>query len=446
MHITRGTVFAGICLVLPWGDIQQVHAAPVPGVAWTKQIGTVNYDASDSVAVDAAGNVYISGSTDGDLGGTNAGEWDAFLTKFDPAGNELWTRQIGSMQYDFGQSVALDAAGNAYISGSTSGNLGGTNSGNRDAFLAKFDPAGNELWTIQIGSTEWDRSQSVAVDAAGNAYISGSTKGDLGGTNAGGQDTFLAKFDPDGNELWTTQIGSTRYDECNAVAVDAAGNAYISGFTDGDLGGPNVGYVNAFLTKLDPAGNELWSTQIGTTSRDESNAVAVDAAGNLYISGITYGDLGAANAGYGGLFPTTDAFLTKFDPTGNELWSRQIGTTSYDECNAVAVDAAGNAYISGSTGGDLGGPNAGSADAYLIKFDPYGNELWSTQIGTTSSDYGASVAVDAAGHAYISGATSGYLDGTNMGDSDAFLIKFEIPEPASVAPLVLSLPVLLRCR
>ncbi len=295
-------------------------------------------------------------------------------------------------------------------------------------------------WSRQIGTSSSDYSYSVAVDASGNAYISGHTKGSLGGTNAGYYDAFLSKFDASGAELWRRQIGTSSSDFSYSVAVDAAGNAYISGYTRGSLGGTNAGNYDAFLSKFDASGAELWRRQIGTSSSDYSYSVAVDAAGNPYISGYTYGSLGGTNAG------SADAFLSKFDASGNELWRRQIGTSSGDISWSVAVDAAGNAYISGYTRGSLGGTNAGNYDAFLSKFDASGNELWSEQIGTSSYDYSFAVAVDAAGNAYISGRTEGSLGGPNAGGNDAFLVKYEVPEPATLSLLAMGGLALLRRR
>jgi hypothetical protein len=409
-------------------------------VAWIAQIGTADGDGSYSVAVDASGNAYISGWTYGNLGGTSAGGGDAFLTKFDASGKELWRQQIGTADNDGSRSVAVDGSGNTYISGWTSGDFGGPNAGDHDAFLAKYDTSGNELWSQQIGTASDDSSYSVAVDAAGSVYMTGRTDGSLSGPNAGGEDIFLTKFDTSGNVLWRQQIGTAGADRSYSVAVDGSGSVYISGYTEGDLGGTNAGSYDAFLTKLDASGNVLWSQQIGTAHTDFSSSVAVDASGSSYISGGTSGDLGGANAG------GADAFLTKFDTSGNELWSQQIGSASDDSSYSVALDAAGNAYISGTTEGDLDGTSVGGRDAFLTKFDPLGNELWSQQIGSASDDISYSVAVDGSGNAYISGDTQGNLGGTNAGYYDAFLMKFEVPEPATMSLLVIGAIGLLRRR
>ncbi len=396
-----------------------LQAAETPyTVEWIRQLGTWRSDYSYGVAADAAGNAYISGYTYGNLGGPNAGSWDAFLRKYDPEGNALWTRQLGTSGSDYGVGVAVDVLGNTYITGDSNGSLGGPNAGYTDAFLSKYDADGNALWTRQLGTMDYDYSLGVAVDAAGNAYISGYTDGNLGGPNAGGADAFLSKYDAEGNVLWTRQLGSAGDDHSHAVAVDALGNAYISGHTDANLWGPNAGGTDAFLSKYDADGNALWTRQLGTADDDWSYGVAVDAAGNAYISGYTDGNLGGPNAG------GTDAFLSKYDADGNAVWTRQLGTTSDDHSHGVALDAAGNAYISGHTWGSLDGLNAGFDDAFLSKYDANGNLLWTEQLGTVNSDRCFSVALDGLGNAYISGDTDGNFGGPNAGYEDAFLAKF----------------------
>ena len=388
-------------------------------VAWTAQIGTSSEDGSYSVAVDGSGNTYISGYTDGVLGSSSAGGRDAFLTKFDSSGSEVWTSQIGTQNLDYSYSVAVDGSGNAYISGYTSGVIGSSSAGGYDAFLTKFDSSGNEVWSSQIGSSSGDFSFSVAVDGSGNVYISGSTSGVLGSSYKGNDDAFLTKFDSSGSELWTQQIGTLNWDYSFSVAVDGSGNSYISGWTEGVLGDSSAGGRDAFLTKFDSSGDEVWTSQIGSASNDHSLSVAVDGSGNSYISGLTYGDLGGTNAG------GADAFLTKFDSLGSEVWTSQIGTSGDDISRSVAVDASGNVYISGYTLGVLGDSSAGGADAFLTKFDSLGDEVWTSQIGSAGNDFSRSVAVDALGNAYISGYTNGDLGGTNAGGNDAFLVKFE---------------------
>ena len=409
-------------------------------VAWKAQIGTGASEYGSSVAVDTWGNAFITGQTRGNLGGVNAGGSDVYVSKFDSGGNELWTTQFGTSDHDRGYSVAVDASGNAYITGYTKGDLGGSNVGSYDVFVSKLDSGGNDVWTSQFGTSGEDIGNSLALDASGNVYISGQTLGDLGGPNAGSYDAFLSKLDSDGNEVWTSQFGTSAIDRSLSVAVDASGNAYTSGYTGGNLGGPNVGDKDAFLGKFDSAGNEVWTTQFGTSERDESWSVAVDASGNSFIIGRTRGDLGGPNAG------DYDVFLGKFNSDGNEVWTTQIGTNALDWGQSVAVDAWGNAYITGYTKGDLVGPNAGGYDAFLSKFNSGGDEVWTTQFGTNDHDWGDDVVLDASGNIYLVGDTTGDFGRPYAGDMDPFLVKYEVPEPATLSLLMLGGLTVLRRR
>ncbi len=338
--------------------------ATAQDLRWMRQTGSAELDVANGVAVDGAGNAYITGYTTGNLGGPNAGSSDIFLAKYDALGTLLWVRQTGSAGYDIANGVAVDGAGNAYITGYTRGNLGGPNAGGYDIFLAKYDASGTLLWMRQTGSVSYDYASGVAVDGAGNAYITGYTEGNLGGPNAGGFDILLAKYDASGTLLWMRQTGSSGNDYASSVAVDGAGNAYITGWTDGNLGGPNVGGYDIFLAKYDASGTLLWMRQTGSATVDYATGVAVDGAGNAYITGWTDGDLGGPNAG------SVNIFLAKYDASGTLLWVRQTGTAGYDIATGVAVDGAGNAYITGHTDGNLGGPNAGPYDIFLAKYGP----------------------------------------------------------------------------
>ncbi|MBM4031436.1 MAG: choice-of-anchor D domain-containing protein [Planctomycetes bacterium] len=398
----------------PWGA-----AAPI--LAWTRQVGTSSDDRSYGVSADGLGNLYISGFTFGSLGGPNAGSNDAFLTKYDSAGTLLWSRQVGTGANDLSYGVSADGLGNVYISGFTFGSLGGPNAGLRDALLVKYDAAGTLQWSRQVGTAENEVAYGVSADGLGNVYISGYTRGSLGGPNAGNADPFLTKYDAAGTLQWSRQAGTASDDYSYGVSADGSGNVYISGHTTGSLGGPNAGLRDAFLTKYDSAGTLLWSRQVGTAAWDESCGVSADGLGNVYISGDTLGSLGGPNAG------SYDAFLTKYDAAGTLLWSRQVGTAAWDESYGVSADGLGNVYISGYTGGSLGGPNAGSYDAFLTKYDSAGTLQWSRQVGTPSDDRSRGVSTDGSGNVYISGPTLGSLGGPNAGGEDAFLASYGEP-------------------
>ncbi|MGB8697966.1 MAG: SBBP repeat-containing protein, partial [Thermosynechococcaceae cyanobacterium] len=182
----------------------------------------------------------------------------------------------------------------------------------------------------------------VATDSSGNVVISGYTGGNLSGTNKGNGDAFVAKYSPAGALLWKKQPGSTNTDYSNGVATDSSGNVVISGYTNGDFGGPNQGLYDAWVAKYSPAGALLWEKQLGTTSTDLSNGVATNSSGNVLISGRTGGNLGFLDKG------GEDAFVAAYGPNGTLLWVRQVGTDQDDVSCGVAVDGSGNVFLSGS--------------------------------------------------------------------------------------------------
>jgi hypothetical protein len=414
-----------------------------PTIEWIHQFGSTGSDSAQSVSLDASGNMYVTGYTSGDLGGSNAGAGGAFLTKIAPGGTEVWTKQFGTIGGDKAFGVSVDATGNAYVTGSTGGSLGGTNAGSSDAFLTKFDPGGNELWATQIGTINSDQAYDISVDASGNAYVTGSTGGSLGGTNAGSSDAFLTKFDAVGTELWTRQFGTSGREEARGVSIDASSNVYVAGYTDClCLGGPaglDPSDVDVFLTKFDNSGAELWTAQFGSTFDGRSYGamdVSVDAGGNAYIAGwILEGD--------------TYAILAKYNADGVVQWTRQIGTIwGPDSAAGVSVDAGGNVYITGYTDGAFGypwDPLNNSTAAFLSKYDAQGSELWTLPFGTSSDDLATDVFVDAAGNAFVTGHTWGSLGGPNAGGYDAFIAKIT-PEPTTLSMLTLGSLAFLKRR
>jgi hypothetical protein len=332
-----------------------------------------------------------------------------------------WTRQLGTSADDRSTSVSADGLGNVYISGVTRGSLGGPYAGGQfgDAFVSKYDAAGTLQWSRQLGTSASDESLGVSADGLGNVYISGSTGGSLGRPNAGSNDAFVSKYDAAGTLQWSRQLGTSLYEESRGVSADGLGNVYIAGST----GGPYVGTLDAFVSKYDAAGALQWSRQFGTSTQDESHGVSADGLGNVYVSGFTEGSLAGPNAG------GRDAFVSKYDAAGTLQWSRQLGTSGWDAGEGVSADGLGNVYISGYTGGSLGGPSAGDFDAFVSKYDAAGTLTWSRQLGTSASDYSLGASADRLGNVYISGSTLGSLGGPYAGGQivggDAFVSKYD---------------------
>ena len=386
-----------------------------PQVEWIKQLGTSSDDNSSGVAVDSSGNVYISGYTYGDLAGTNKGEYDAWVAKYNSSGKLQWKQQLGSSGNDYSLGVTTDSSGNVYISGLTGGALAGTNKGNTDAWLAKYNSSGTLQWKQQLGSSLTDYSFGVATDSSGNVYISGWTTGALAGKYKGGLDAWVAKYNSSGKLQWTKQLGTSENDDSYGVATDSSGNVYISGSTDGALAGTNKGgFDDAWVAKYNSSGKLLWKQQLGTSSGDKSQGIATDSNGNVYISGWTYGAFAGTNKG------KTDAWVAKYNSSGKLQWKQQLGTSMQDDSYSVAADSSGNVYISGFTDGPLAGTDKGDYDAWVAKYNSSGKLLWKQQLGSSLTDYSFGVATDSSGNVYISG-----FEGLYVADQgDAFLAKY----------------------
>jgi hypothetical protein len=380
---------------------------------WSRQFGTAGADEALGVALDPAGNAYVAGWTLGTLPGqSSAGTVDAFVRKYDPLGNELWTRQFGSWERDFARAVATDSAGNAYVVGETHGVLPGQASGGGyDAFVRKYDPAGNELWTRQAGGGGGEAAWDVAAGPGGDAYLVGTTAAAFPGqASAGGFDAFVARYSPDGSDVWTRQFGGPGGEGARGVALDPAGNVLVVGNTDLALPGErSAGGFDAFVAQYDAAGQELWTRQFGGEGDDYGVAVASGASGQPWVVGSTEAALPGQTPAGG-----TDAFLTHFDAAGTSLWTHQFGTSSADEGWDVAVDATGDVSVAG----------AGGSDVFLRRYGADGAERSTRQFGTPDTDVAYSLALEPAGRPRVVGSTRGALPGqASAGDRDAFVVQ-----------------------
>ena len=388
---------------------------------------------------------------------------------------------LGGRGDDTGLRVAVDTAGNAYVTGVTTsidfptppGTLQTTFGGAAHAFVTKLNPTGSGIvYSAYLGGSAEENGLGIAVDAAGNAYVTGltgssnfpTTPGAFQTTFAGGSfDAFVTKLNPTGSALvYSTFFGGGGFDRGFGIAVDAAGNAYVTGLTDSSnlpttaeafqttIGGSS----DAFITKLDPTGSRVvYSTYLGGSGQEEGLGIAVNTAGNAYVTGRT----GSTN------FPTTsrafqttisgsdDAFVTKIAPTGSALvYSTYLGGSAFDRGFGIAVDAAGNAYVTGETLSSdfpttpeaLQTTFAGVEDAFVTKLDRTGSRVvYSTYLGGSGYDLGAAVTVDALPNpnAYVTGltgsadfpTTQGAFQITFGGGVDAFVAKITdiVPPP-----------------
>ena len=372
---------------------------------WAKQAGGTDYDDGYSIAVDVNGNSYVTGyfygsATFGTTTLTSSSDYgsDIFVAKLDINGNWLWAKQAGGTSYDYGNRIAVDAYGNSYVTGyfkSSSCSFGTitlNSSGYEDIFVAKMDSNGNWMWAKQAGGTSEDGGTSIAVDANGNSYVTGSFKesanfGTTTLTSSGSWDIFVAKIDHNGNWLWAKQAGGTDNNGGISIAVDANGNSYVTGgfygsscsFSTITLINSSIEYSDIFVAKIDYNGNWLWAKQAGGTGYDAGYGIAVDTNGNSYVTGefdgsATFGTTTFTSSG------GSDIFVAKLDSNGNWLWAKQAGGTDDDYGKGIAVDDNGNSYVTGYFWS-----SATFGTTTLTSSSDYGSDIFVTKLGEVNS-------------------------------------------------------------
>jgi hypothetical protein len=320
-----------------------------PEISFSTYFGGSGFDGANAIAVDAAGNIYIAGWTESpDLPTAapgqpaNGGGADAFVAKLDPTGTHLvFCTYLGGTAEDRALGITLDAAGNVYIAGWTNSadfpvtpwSLQTTSGGGRDAFAAKLDAAGSLMYNTYLGGNGQDSGTGIAVDASGNAYISGNTSSAnfpvyraVQGTNRGRQDAFVAGLNSSGVAVvFSTYLGGAVDESANAIAVDAAGNIYIAGDTNSsDFPTLNAfqpalgGNQDAFIAKLNPATASLaYSTYLGGTGGtpglpESALAIDVDSSGSAFVAGVTSSpDFPVSHALQPALNGVVDAFAAR---------------------------------------------------------------------------------------------------------------------------------------
>jgi hypothetical protein len=349
------------------GDVMLVQHSRDGLRTWTRLIGTSTLDIVYAVTTDPMGNIVLTGVTGGALDGqTNVGGYDVFIIRYGADGVRHWTRLFGTSGLEAGNSVATDAAGNIYVAGYTQAALDGQpHLGSNDAFLVKYDSSGVRQWTRQWGTASDDTANGVALDDFGGVYVTGQTLGSLPGqTNAGGNDLFLVKFSAAGDLQWTRQRGSASGDVGAAIAVDSTGGIHIAGYVSASLDGQAaVGSRDLVLVKYNSTGVHQWTRVWGTTGSDEAYGVDVDGHDNILVTGMVFGPLdGQVHQG------GQDIFLTRFSSAGVREWSHQWGTSGTNEDGrGVCVDAHDNAFVAGFTQGSLDGVSpGGTVNAFLI--------------------------------------------------------------------------------
>jgi hypothetical protein len=414
--------------------------AQAPNWVWAKSAGGTSFNFyQNSVATDASGNVYATGnfSSATDVFGTttltNAGSEDMYLVKYDASGTVIWAKSAGGTGDDAAFSVNTDVSGNVYVTGhfksptivfgtTTLTNAGGSN---YDMFIVKYDTGGNVLWAKRAGGTGYDEGVSVTIDPTGAVYVTGNfdsftmVAGSTTLTNTGSADMFLIKYDAAGAILWAKSATGTGFDGGYSIAADASG-VYITGtfsglhftigtttLTNADASGTNP---DIFVAKYDVSGTVLWAKRGGGPDLDFGNSIAVDASGNIYLTGqfrsttASFNSLTLTNSG-----GNYDIYVVKYDNNGNAIWARSAGGSgAADYAESVVVSSSG-VYIAGYfesssiTFGSTTLTNSGPSDIYIVKYDTAGTAVWAKSAGGSIIDYGFSIALNATNDIYVTG-------------------------------------------
>jgi Secretion system C-terminal sorting domain len=389
-----------------------------------------------------AGNIATAGSYQDTLDGITS--TDAYIVKFDTAGNRIWATFYGGSGNDWGIGIANDNAGNVYLGGvtnstdviATSGCQQGTYGGGLwDCFVARFTAGGFRVWSTYAGGRGANIGGNLACDAYGHEYIAGVTNdpnniGTSGGfqpSSGGSYDCFLMQYDSLGALQWGTYYGGPG-SEFGGVVCASGPYIYLTGQTQSTTGIATTithqpalaGNADAFIAKFNLSCNRIWGTYYGGSNVETTGGIVCDAAGNIYLTGSTESDTGIATSGtyqttYGG--GTSDAFVAKFDPElGMLLWGSYFGGPGDETMTYTRpiTDNYGNIYTGGITTSTSGisSPDTwqatyggGVQDAFIAKFHATGNLLWSTYFGGSQSDEIQAFAFDGL-NMYTSGITS----------------------------------------
>lgn len=441
-----------------------------PTIVWSTYLGGPNQDNGYAMAIDPAGAVYLAGTTTGSYptltpaqASYGGGAEDVIVSKFSTSGTLVYSTYLGGSGDDIGRGIAVDAIGNAYITGQTNSTnypalnpAQATLGGGYDAFVTKLGPTGSLVYSTYLGGPNNEDSWGIAVDSTGSATIVGSAVAGFPTLN-GYQSTFgggtgnglVARFAPGGTLAYATYLGGNGYDFLRGVAVDSSGAAYIAGNSSSTnfpvvnalqstLGGS--GATNVVVVKMSTTGTPVYSTYLGTNGNAFGHAIAVDSSGSAYIGvQTTTGGIPLVNATqptFGG--GTYDGGVVKLSPSGAQiLYSTYLGGTTDDNINAIGVDNSGGLYVTGFTGGGFPTLNPSQAtyggstyDSFVVSLNPAGGLVFSTYLGGSGNDVGFGIAADVSGNMYVGGwststnyPVSGAYQAANAGSADVTVTK-----------------------
>ncbi|MCG3116613.1 MAG: SBBP repeat-containing protein [Candidatus Manganitrophus sp. SA1] len=369
---------------------------------WVARYDNGGDDVAEALAIDVVGNVYVTGTSPGATG-------DTATIKYDANGNQLWAARYDNGGEDHALGVEVDAVGNVYITGYSF-------NGTYDDYLTiKYDQLGNLIWLARYdsGATPFfgSHAYSLTIDGAGNVYVTGTSDGGPTGT-----DYATVKYDANGNQLWASRYHNGVTEVARLVSVDSSGNVHVTGFSYNAVNPSDLDYATI---KYDAGGNQLWVRRYDNGQIDLATGLAIDASGNAYVTGASLGANGLS-----------DYATVKYDPAGNQVWVARFDGISHESAgaNAVTVDLLGDIYVTGFSVFN------GTSDYATVKYNPNGIQQWVVRYDNGSHDTATDVAVDAAGQVYVVGYSS------NGANDDYATIKYvQVVVPVIGPPATLEL-------
>jgi uncharacterized delta-60 repeat protein len=366
---------------------------------WTAAYADPNsINFATAIAVDNSGNVYVTGVS----GSFDSGNDDYATIKYNSAGEEQWVARYDgpASGNDGATAIAVDDSGSVYVTGSSFGS--GTDV---DYATIKYDSSGQQQWVARYNgpANGGDDAVAIAVDSSHNVYVTGFSLG--AGTS---QDYATIKYDSSGQQQWVARCNGSGngFDEATAIAIDGLGDVYVTG------GSPGSDGITAYATiKYNAAGQEQWVARYNGpgTGSNEASAVGLDSAGNIYVTGSSFGVNG-----------TYDYATIKYNAVGQEQWvSRYHGPGDLDDfAIAMAVNSSGDVYVTGESSGDYA----------TIRYNSSGQEQWVARYNGPENfdDYATAIAVDRLGNVYVTGATH---QSDVYYDYDFATIKYTQPRP-----------------
>jgi hypothetical protein len=393
-------------LLLLLGALPAVAQAPDP--SWTYRFGGDGGEQVFDLAVAADGRAYLAGVTDGRMQRPASGFFDLIVHAVDADGDALWLRQFDFGEFEFPYAVALAPDGDLIVAGSADGTVDGPPAGGDDAFVLRLAPDGEERWRVALGSEGRDQALAVAVAADGTIVVGGRSDGGLTGAAAGGDDAFLVALAPDGRERWRRGIASDGDDAVRVLAPTPDGGVLAGLHSTGSLGAPNQGGVDSYLRAYDASGEVV-------------RRASLHDADDLRVFGATVVPGGAWIVVGGGPEDHDDGadvpvFVRSIAPDGGTAWSASLGPARRDLEHDVAIAPDGTLVVAATTEADVAAPAAGVADALLAGLTPDGEVAWTLQLGSPRFDGAAAVAAGPGG-VWVAGTAAGGLPGGEADDA-----------------------------